>query len=137
MDDGARALAAVLGRITRMKSMAIIHEIPSSGDNLDDILGRARRATLTGERTAFFVADRRDFRSLLTTRRTVVLTADELALAEKKFGPIFAYRLPLFVLDHEQRRGFVIWDASWVGGALKLRRSGEDWELDTVSDWIT
>jgi hypothetical protein len=137
MDDGARALAAVLGRISRMKSMAIIHEISAAGDKLDDLLTRVRRATLTGERTAFFVADRQDFRSLLTARRTVVLTAGELALAEKKFGPIFACRLPLFVLDHEQRRGFVIWDASWVGGALKLRRSGSDWVIDAVSDWIT
>jgi len=50
-------------------------------------MARGRRATLTGELTTFMVADRRDFRSLLTTRRTGVLTADELALAEKKFGP--------------------------------------------------
>ncbi len=137
MDDSARALGAVLGRISGMKSMAIIHEIPEPGDKSDDIMARARRATLTGERTAFFVADRQDFRSLLTTSRTVVLSAAELALAEKKFGRIFAYRLPLFVLDHEQRRGFVIWDASWVGGALKLRRSDGDWEIETVSNWIT
>jgi hypothetical protein len=87
MDDGATALGAVLGRISGMKSMAIIHEIPAPGDKLDDFMARARRATLTGERTTFMVADRQDFRSLLTTRRTVVLTADELALAEKKFGP--------------------------------------------------
>jgi len=49
----------------------------------------------------------------------------------------FACRLPLFVLDHEQRRGDVVWDASWVGGALKLRRSDTDWEIETVEDWIT
>jgi len=137
MDDSARALDAVLARITHMKSMAIIHEIPAAGEKSDDIMVRARRATLTGKRTAFFVADRQDFRSLLTTRRAVVLTTAELALAEKKFGRIFAYRLPLFVLDHDQRRGFVVWDASWVGGALKLRRSGAKWEIESVSDWIT
>jgi hypothetical protein len=137
MDDGATALGAVLGRISGMKSMAIIHEIPAPGDKLDDFMARARRATLTGERTTFMVADRQDFRPLLTTRRTVVLTADELALAEKKFGPLFACRLPLFVLDHERRRGFVVWDASWVGGSLKLRRADSDWEIETVDDWIT
>jgi len=137
MDDSARALDAVLARITHMKSMVIIHEIPAAEEKSDDIMARARRATLTGERTAFFVGDRQDFRSLLTTRRAVVLTTAELALAEKKFGRIFAYRLPLFVLDHDQRRGFVVWDASWVGGALKLRRSGAKWEIESVSDWIT
>ena len=137
MDDSARALGAVLGRISHMKSMAIIHEIPASGEKSVDIMARARRATLTDERTTFIVADRQDFRSLLTTSRTVVLTAGELELARKKFGPIYAYRLPLFVLDHQQRRGLVIWDASWVGGSLKLRRSGPDWEVETMSDWIT
>jgi hypothetical protein len=87
-----------------------------------------------------WISDRR--RSPLSTRRTVVLTADELALAEKKFGPIFACRLSLFVLDHEQRRGFVVWDASWVGGSLKLRREGSDWEgrdgvgLDYLASWF-
>ena len=137
MDDCARALGAVLNRISGMKSMAIIHEIPAPGDTLDDLMARARRDTLTDERTTFLVADRRDFRSLVTTMRAVVLTAGELALAEKKFGPVFACHLPLFVLDHEQRRGFVVWDASWVGGSLRLRRSGSEWELETVGDWIT
>jgi len=137
MDDRATALGAVLNRISGMKSMAIIHEIPAPGDTLDDFLARAQRATLTADRTTFMVADRRDFRSLLTTMRVVVLTADELALAEKKFGPIYACRLPLFVLDHDQRRGFVVWDAIWVGGSLRLRREDTEWELETVGDWIT
>src|SRR6267378_4268697 len=51
MGDRARALGAVLNRISGMKSMAIIHEIPTSGDTLDDLMARARRATLTDERT--------------------------------------------------------------------------------------
>lgn len=104
---------------------------------LDNILARAKWATLSDERTIFVVGDPEDFRSLLTTRRTVVLTARELELVQKKFGPTFVYRLPLFVLDHQLRRGFVIWDASWVGGALKLRRSESDWKIEAVSDWIT
>jgi hypothetical protein len=33
-------------------------------------------------RTTFIVGDRRDFRALLTTRRTVVLTTGELKLAD-------------------------------------------------------
>ena len=137
MDDDSTALAAVLERISGMKSMAIIHEVPAPSDKPEDLLAHAQRATLTGERTTFLVADRHDFRSLLATSRAVVLTADELALAEKKFGPIYACRLPLFVLDHERRRGFVVWTASWVGGALKLRCAGEGWEIETVSSWIT
>ena len=55
----------------------------------------------------------------------------------RRCPPWRSSRLPLFVLDHEQRRGFVVWDASWVGGSLKLRRTDADWEVETVEDRIT
>ena len=130
MDESAQSLAAVLGRISHMKSMALIHEIALAPPTVDDILTSAKRATLGDERTIFIVGNRKGLRPLLTTPRTVVLTARELERVQKKFGP-------LFVLDHAQRRGHVIWDASWVGGALRLKRSGQDWKLETVSEWIT
>lgn len=107
LDDRARALAAVLRRIAGMESRAIIHEIPpagpaASGRFIEDLLSRARRATLTDEETTFMVGDRHDFRALLTTQR-----------------------------------GFVIWDASWVGGVLRLRLVGTVWQVESVMDWIT
>jgi hypothetical protein len=148
LDDRARALAAVLRRIAGMESRAIVQEIAPAGHAasdasahpgrfLDDLLSSARRATLTDEETTFMVGDRSDFRALLTTQRAVVLTAAELELARRKFGPIYATRLPLFVLDHDQRRGFVVWDASWVGGVLRLRLVGAEWQVESVMDWIT
>jgi len=39
--------------------------------------------------------------------------------------------------DGRAHQAVVVWDASWVGGALKLRRSGAKWEIESVSDWIT
>jgi len=57
--------------------------------------------------------------------------------ARKKFGPILPYSLPLFVLDHAQRRAYVIWDAQWRGGILSLDKSGGDWTAREVSFWIT
>jgi len=85
----------------------------------------------------FIEGDRSSFGSLMTTSRMVVLTTGEVDLARKKFGPILPYSLPLFVLDQARRRGYVIWDAQWRGGTLKLHRSDSGWELETVSDWIT
>ncbi len=137
MDESAAALAAVLERIAGMRSMAIIHEIGGSKDSLDDFMRRAKSATLTDERTIFVEGRRSSFHSLMTTRRVVILTPGELDLARKKFGPIFAYSLPLFVLDHAQRRGFVIWDARWRGGILSIDKSGAGWTSREVSFWIT
>jgi hypothetical protein len=137
MDDEASALAAVLENIAGMKPMGIIHGIGAPGAGVDDAMARMRRATLTDERTTFIVGERRAFRSLATSRRAVVLTRHELERARKKFGPMLPLELPLFVLDHERRRGCVIWDASWVGGSLALEKSGASWRVRTVGSWIT
>ena len=34
-------------------------------------------------------------------------------------------------------RAFVAWDASWVGGSLRLGRPDTEWELVEVGGWIT
>jgi hypothetical protein len=142
MTDPSAALAAVLERVAGMKSGAIIHEIgPSGGANgarpVDDLMAHMRRATLTDERTSFIIGDRAAFASLATSRRAVVLTGHELELAHKKFGPMLPYDLSLFVLDHESRRGYVIWDASWVGGTIELEKNDGQWVARVVGSWIT
>jgi hypothetical protein len=96
-----------------------------------------RRATLTDERTTFIIGERAAFASLATSRRAVVLTAAELELARKKFGPMMPYDLSLFVLDHEARRGYVIWNASWVGGTIELEKNDGQWVARVVGSWIT
>lgn len=133
MTDPSAALAAVLERVTGMKPGAIIHEIGPTGG----ARGAMRHATLTDERTTFITGDRAAFGSLATSRRAVVLTPRELELAQKKFGPMMPYDLSLFVLDHEARRGYVIWDASWVGGTIELEKKGGQWGARVVGSWIT
>ena len=65
------------------------------------------------------------------------------ALPPCNWGRIFACAAWLATDDSRRRsspwprRGYVVWEASRVGGALKLRRSDPDWEIETVSDWIT
>ena len=137
LSDSARALGAALNYLSGGKSMAIIHEIGSKQRGVEDLLRLSKKATLTDERTLFIVADRGDFGPLLPTRRIVVLSPAEHALAEKKFGPIFATRIELFVLDRAQTHALLVWDASWVGGTLRLELVGDSWRITPVSEWIT
>jgi hypothetical protein len=137
-DENAKALAAVLGRLSGGKLPGIIHEIAGPKASLDDLLRRAKRPTLGGEQTMFIVAQRNPFRALLPSLRTVVPTKEEFDLAQKKFGPMFPSEIPLFILNREQRRGYVIWDESWRGGILKLEYMQDGtWRAQTVSEWIT
>lgn len=137
MDEKAAALLAVLEDIAGLKPMGIIHEIPADGATADDLLAKARRPTLTDDETLFFVGQRPDFRSLVTSQRVVVLTSREADLARKKFGPLMPLELALFVLDHAESQGYVIWDAEWRGGTLALEKSGSRWRVRIVSEWIT
>jgi len=137
MDEKAAALLAVLEDIAGLKPMGIIHEIGASGTKVDDLLAKARRPTLTDDETLFFIGERPDFRSLVTSQRVVVLTPHEAELARRKFGPLMPLELSLFVLDHAERQGYVIWDAQWRGGTLVLEKSDGRWRVRAVSSWIT
>lgn len=133
----AAALGKVLEEIAGMKSMAIIHEIAPAGAKLDDFMAGMKRASLTSQDTTFFAGQRTDFAPLLTDRRAVVLTATEFELVRRKFGVLYPLELALFVIDHDGRRGHVIWTASWVGGSFTLELVDGVWRSRTVSQWIT
>jgi hypothetical protein len=137
MNQTSAALAAVLEAIAGMRSMAIIHEIGPEPVRTGELLAQARRATLTDQRTTFIVGSRPDFRALLPSQRVIVLTNTEMEAAIGKFGQHFPIRLSLFVLDHEEQCGYVIWSASWVGGSLSLKKEDGVWSVTTVSSWIT
>jgi len=137
MDDESAALAATLERIGAAKSMAIIHEVGPSGRSLDEFMATMRRATLSDERTTFLVAERAPFRSLVLSQRAIVLTPHELEAARRKFGAMLPLQLQLFVLDRARQTGYVIWDASWVGGTLTLEKSDGVWHASVRGSWIT
>lgn len=96
-----------------------------------------RTGVLTDERTMFVVADRQQFRGLTPPRRTIVLSPGELEKAQETFGPIFAIEFPVFILDPEKKRGYVVWTEHWKGGSLKLKNVNGEWKVEVVSEWIT
>lgn len=126
----AKALAAILTTIGRDEGARVY---PSGFATL----GALPKLDFKDERAAFFVGDRNLFYSLAPSVRTIVLTPEELDAAEKKFGPIYAYHLELFLLDQKQERGIVIWDANWVGGTLLLEWEKDHWRVKLVRSWIT
>ena len=130
--------------LTDLAEERLVHDGDGQADGDDPLPQGAHRGTRGGagkhrrhEAAGVHPRHRRAFRSLATSRRGVVLTRHELELARRKFGPLLPLELPLFVLDHDGRRGYVIWDASWVGGSLALEKSGGSWRVRTVGSWIT
>ena len=131
------ALAAVLNKLSRQESGAIIHEVTRPVNDLMDVFANITTGVLTDERTMFVVADRRQFRGLIPPRRTIVLSPGELKKAQEKFGPIFAVEFPVFILDPAKERGYVVWTEHWKGGSLNLRKVNGEWKVEVVSEWIT
>jgi hypothetical protein len=79
-------------------------------------------------RTEFWVGDRQLFTALHPRHRLVVLTPEELKLAEQKLGQLFARTITLFVLNHAGTQGFVIWTTGNWGEAFYLALENGAWK---------
>jgi hypothetical protein len=83
--------------------------------------------------TEFWIADRQLFTAVHSRRRLVVLTPEELKLAEQKLGPLFARTITLFVLNHAGTQGFVIWTTGNWGEGCYLALTNAGWKAYPVT----
>jgi len=84
----------------------------------------------------FVVADRRAFAGLTADQRIVVLSPSEFALAGDRFGVQYPGHIQLYV-DHSGTQGIVIWNESWRGMTIRLKKVDGIWTTEVVSQWIT
>lgn len=103
------------------------------------VLEEAHRLTKASpERTVFVVAGRADFRGIAPARRVVVLSSEEHAAAERKFGPMYPTEVRLLLINRAGNRAFAVWNASWWGGAAVFEKRGSKWvSTGRRSSWIT
>jgi hypothetical protein len=88
-------------------------------------------------RTQYWVADRQLFTAVHLKTRIVVLTPEELDLAEEKLGDIYVRYLDLFVLDHAGRRGYAIWTSKVMGETYRFELHDDGaWCFDLVDSWF-
>jgi hypothetical protein len=85
--------------------------------------------------TQFWIADRQLFTALHLQSRMVVLTPEELDLAEEKLGRVFVRSIEIFVLDHAKRRGFAIWTSQVMGETYRLELVDSQWQVTRVDSW--
>jgi len=86
-------------------------------------------------RTQFWTADRQLFTALHLRTRMVVLTPEELELAEEKLGHVIVRHIDLFVLDHAKRRGFAIWTSQAMDEAYRLELVDRQWQVTRIGSW--
>jgi len=88
--------------------------------------------------TQFVVGSRAMFAPLTLSLRTIVLSAEERELYEKKFGPFYGTAIRMFAIDHSGTRAIIELDHRWAGETLLLRKEGDRWvEAETLSSWIS
>jgi hypothetical protein len=129
------ALATVVEAISGVGGRALIGGVDGSPSGV--ICCGPRKGPPAIEPTVFFVAERPLFAGLSPDRRVIVLTRDEADAVAKTLGPFYPLEISLFLLDHTGRHGFVIWSATWQGGALKLEEKDGRWTAEEVGGWIT
>ena len=130
-DPASEALAALLAEIQGEEARAILPRGPD-GEGL--CFGRV----VLGEgKTHFVVGERSPWSALSPGLRTVVLTPEELAAAEAKFGVLFATEFPLIEVDGRGEEAVIIWSRRWQGGAAVMHRSDQGWEVEIRNCWLT
>lgn len=90
-----------------------------------------------GDPVLFIVGDPAQFGSLILSRRTIVLTDEELDAYTKKFGPIYPARIQHLAIDPTGNRAILEINQSWAGETLLLTKTKDGWQVTIVSSWIT
>ena len=68
---------------------------------------------------------------------SIVLSSEEHAAAQAKFGPIYATRYDVLMTNRAGDLAFVIWSAQWRGGEAIVEIVDGEWEFSILSTWIT
>lgn len=89
------------------------------------------------EKTVFVVAPRAHFRGVQPVRRTIVLSAQEHAASEVKFGTYFPTRIEPITINRDGNLAFATWSRGWAGGSGIFEKVGMVWVLIGGSSWIT
>ena len=133
-------IAAALPAASGIEALArILTGDPGGQDagKADLLAMRSDAVAFTSRKTTFIEGDRRDFAGLSFGGRVVVLTPAESELARKRFGVHFPSSIKVFV-DHSGTKALVIWNSSWRGSTIRLRKEGGKWEeMTPVGFWIT
>jgi len=132
----APALRVMFGESLRARVISV--DTGASPQSEADLRHTAGFPAAFGAHSALFVVGQRsDFAALDVDRTIIVLSPREAAAVARSRSVFYPARIVLFVLDHERKRGVIIWSASWTGGRIRLTHSESGWEAEVTSRWIT
>lgn len=129
------ATAAMLSRIFRVDSQAIIEPIGRSGDALE--FGKWQRKEDPILAPLFLRGDPADFACVDAGKPVLVYSAEQVEELQRRSPDFRTVELPKGVWNADRTRGFVEWSAGWTGGTLRLIWKDGAWEIDEISRWIT
>jgi hypothetical protein len=132
----APALELMFGESLRARVVPIDRGVKySPAEELRYAAGIA--AAFSHQHALFLVGDRSDFSGIVADYPIIVLSPREARAVYESRSVFYPASLSLFVLDHDRKRGLIIWSANWTGGTIRLTRSHAGWKAESISNWIT
>jgi hypothetical protein len=95
------------------------------------------RPSWIGQSTLFIVGDPADYSAVASSRPIVVLTREQLAAYQQKFGPTFAVDVSELIIRHDGTKARVIFSAQWKGHLSDLEKTETGWVVKVLTIWIT
>jgi len=135
----APIVADLLKRITGYDARAVIEPVRNRNSTSRDseLFGGWRRQQSGSMRFLFLESDPQVFAGVRLSGQAIVLTRDQVAHLNARFGPTFPVSLPTIWLNRARTHAVVEWSAGWVGGTLDYRYVKGRWVATVVSEWIT
>ena len=130
----AEPIAAVL-RQMHLGAHAIVIGVTNSEEERNACV---LRASVIGDATLFVIGDPSLFSSIDINRRIIVLTPDELAAYQQKFGPTYGADLTYAFVNHARTKALVVANESWAENVWEVTK-GKDgrWTAKIVGGFVT
>ncbi|MGN6817822.1 MAG: hypothetical protein ACTHJR_04040 [Sphingomonas sp.] len=78
-----------------------------------------------------------DYACLRPDRLMIVYGPAQLARLNRATPAFHAVSLSKVVFDRARDRGYLSWSTGWSGGTIRIRKVGQNWEIEDIGGWIT
>lgn len=132
----SQVVMALLEKIAGYDAGAIRTGLRDPKDRKDPMAGLTRWSRSAAAGVIFMQADPALFKGLLVPGKLVLVSDEDLAYLNARYGVHYPLEFPLW-FNRDHTKAVCSWSAGWVGGTLLFKRDGRKWTPTVIQQWIT
>jgi hypothetical protein len=130
----APILVDMLAKLTGYERAAVIE--PVRREDGSPLMSARTRGTAGSVLFKFIEGDARQFAGLRVDGQVIVLSQQQIASIQARYGPFYALGY-MAIIDPQRTRALVRWGAGWTGGTLNYKLKDGRWVGEEMGRWMT